>query len=52
MSEAVSPDMLPLIVGHMARSDEDFPPLLEPEDLSQSDASAVKIAADDTPLKE
>ena len=52
MSEAVSPDMLPLIVGHMARSDEDFPPLLEPEDLSQSDASAVKIAADDAPLKE
>jgi HemY protein len=52
MSEAVSPDMLPLIVGHMARSDEDFPPLLEPEDLSQADASAVKIAADDTPLKE
>ena len=52
MSEAVSPDMLPLIVGHMARSDEDFPPLLEPEDLSQADASAVKIAADDAPLKE
>ena len=52
MSEAVSPDMLPLIVGHMARSDEDFPPLLEPEDLSQAGASAVKIAADDTPLKE
>ena len=52
MSEAVSPDMLPLIVGHMARSDEDFPPLLEPEDLSQADASAVKIDADDTPLKE
>ena len=52
MSEAVSPDMLPLIVGHMARSDEDFPPLFEPEDLSQADASAVKIAADDTPLKE
>ena len=52
MSEAVSPDMLPLIVGHMARSNEDFPPLLEPEDLSQSDASAVKIAADDAPLKE
>ncbi|HAV59719.1 heme biosynthesis HemY N-terminal domain-containing protein [uncultured Planktomarina sp.] len=52
MSEAVSPDMLPLIVGHIARSDEDFPPLLEPEDLSQSDASAVKIAADDAPLKE
>ena len=52
MSEAVSPDMLPLIVGHMARSDEDFPPLLEPEDLSQADASALKIAADDTPLKE
>ena len=42
MSEAVSPDMLPLIVGHMARSDEDFPPLLEPEDLSQADASARK----------
>ncbi|MDC1258674.1 heme biosynthesis protein HemY [Planktomarina temperata] len=52
MSEAVSPDMLPLIVGHMARSDEDFPPLLEPEDLSQADANAVKIAADDAPLKE
>jgi HemY protein len=52
MSEAVSPDMLPLIVGHMARSDEDFPPLLEPEDLSQADASAVKTAADDAPLKE
>ena len=52
MSEAVSPEMLPLIVGHMARSDEDFPPLLEPEDLSQADASAVKIAADDAPLKE
>ena len=52
MSEAVSPDMLPLIVGHMARSDEDFPSLLEPEDLSQADASAVKIAADDAPLKE
>ena len=52
MSEAVSPDMLPLFVGHMARSDEDLPPLLEPEDLSQADASAVKIAADDTPLKE
>ncbi len=52
MSEAVSPDMLPLIVGHMARSDEDFPPLLEPEDLSKADASAVKIAADDAPLKE
>ena len=52
MSEAVSPDMLPLIVGHMARSDEDFPPLLEPEDLRQSDASAVKISADDAPLKE
>ena len=52
MSEAVSPDMLPLIVGHMARSDEDFPPLLEPEDLSQADASAAKIATDDAPLKE
>ncbi|MDP4064002.1 Lipopolysaccharide assembly protein B [Rhodobacteraceae bacterium IMCC1933] len=52
MSEAVSPDMLPLIVGHMARSDEDFPPLLEPEDLSQADASAAKIAANDAPLKE
>jgi HemY protein len=52
MSEAVSPDMLPLIVGHMALSDEDFPPLLEPGDLSQADASAVKIAADDAPLKE
>jgi len=52
MSEAVSPDMLPLIVGHMARSDEDLPPLLEPEDLSQADASDVKIADDDAPLKE
>ena len=52
MSEAVSPDMLPLIVGHMAQAAEDLPPLLEPEDLSQSDASAAKTSADDAPLKE
>jgi HemY protein len=52
MSEAVSPDMLPLIVGHMAQEAAGLPPRLEPEEVSQRDAGAAKADADDTPLKE
>jgi HemY protein len=52
MSEAVSPDMLPLIVGHMAQGAADLPPLLKPEDLGQSDQEAAKTFTDHAPLKE
>jgi HemY protein len=52
MSEAVSPDMLPLIVGHMAQEAAGLPPRLEPEEVSQRDAGAAKADADDTPLKQ
>ena len=52
MSEAVSPDMLPLIVGHMAQGAADLPPLLKPEDLSQPDQKAAKEFTDHAPLKE
>jgi HemY protein len=52
MSEAVSPDMLPLIVGHMAQGAADLPPLLKPEDLGQRDQKAAKEFTDHAPLKE
>ena len=52
MSEAVSPDMLPLIVGHMAKGAADLPPLLKPEDLGQPDQKAAKEFTDHAPLKE
>ena len=52
MSEAVSPDMLPLIVGHMAQGAADLPPLLKPEDLGQPDQKAAKEFTDHAPLKE
>jgi hypothetical protein len=51
MSEAVSPDMLPLIVGHMAQGAADLPPLLEPENLIQPGEDAAKTVTDDMPLK-
>ena len=52
MSEAVSPDMLPLIVGHMAQGAADLPPLLKPEDLGQPDQKAAKEFTDHAPLNE
>ena len=52
MSEAVSPDMLPLIVGHMAQGAADLPPLLKPEDLGQPDQRAAKEFTDHAPLNE
>ena len=51
MSEAVSPDMLPLIVGHMAQGAANLPPLLEPEGLIQPGEDAEKTVTDDMPLK-
>ena len=51
MSEAVSPDMLPLIVGHMAQGAANLPTLLEPVGLIQPGEDAAKTVTDDMPLK-